>query len=557
MSDRAWRVDELEDESPSATPPSPALVTMHFLLTALRRRWRVWAAFGCVGILLGLGWALSFPPKTVGTVTVVLAHEPSADPQQAISTDVSLLRTRTLAVDVIEELGLDMTPEEFQSTVVSLPVSTDVLILEVSGPDAVAAVARAGALADAYLAFRASQMKSQLEGQTRGYKKRLSTLREQSEDLEQQYDETRASSRGEQQAAALLNKQAQVASEIEEAQQSIEDATLVKDSVIDASSVLDPASRKPPPSRIKAALLAIASGLIGATAVGAGLVLVTALMSNRLRLREEVALALDAPVPVSVAGRIRASWWPFQQIRLPAASVGLLVDALDREVSRPPKRWPPAAGSRKGGQHGTTRRMPPTHPPGAPGRRTHLALATVDTGDAGQLVMAGLATRLAAEGMDVFVVDLTEQGDLELALNSALDHHQDPASRSRPVVYRPDRVPSLERGPLDSPTPIAADRPSAAPWPDAWETADVTLTLGEVDHAVGVEHLRSWADEAVVLVAAGRSSAERLSTTGDLIRSAGLRLLFGMMVGTDRTDETLGLPEDAYRAWPRLARQSS
>ena len=32
MSDQAWRVDELEDESPSATPPSPALVTMHFLL---------------------------------------------------------------------------------------------------------------------------------------------------------------------------------------------------------------------------------------------------------------------------------------------------------------------------------------------------------------------------------------------------------------------------------------------------------------------------------------------------------------------------------------------
>ena len=62
MSDQAWRVDELDDEPPSGARPSPALVTMHFLLTALRRRWRVWVGLGCVGMLLGLGWTLAFPP---------------------------------------------------------------------------------------------------------------------------------------------------------------------------------------------------------------------------------------------------------------------------------------------------------------------------------------------------------------------------------------------------------------------------------------------------------------------------------------------------------------
>ena len=84
----------------------------------------------------------------------------------------------------------------------------------------------------------------------------------------------------------------------------------------------------------------------------------------------------------------------------------------------------------------------------------------------------------------------------------------------------------------------------------------MALTLAEVDPAVGVEHLRSWSEEVVVLVAAGRSSAERLRTTGELVRSAGLRLLFAMMVGTDRTDETLGLPEKTLSAWPRRARLS-
>ena len=569
MSDSAWRVDELEDEPPSTTPASPALVTLHFLLTALRRRWPVWVGLGCVGVLLGLGWALTLPPKTVGTVSLLLAHPPDADPQQALSTDVSLLRTRTLAVDVVEQLDLQMTPEEFQRSVVVLPASTDVLVLEVSGPDDTAAVARAGALADAYLAFRSSQIRSQLEGQTRGTRERISSLRAQSEDLRKQYDETGTGSpAAEQRASALLNQQAQVTTKLEVAQQTVKDATLAADSVIDASFVLDPASRKSPPSEVRAILFAIASGLIGGTATGAGFVLVTALMSNRLRLREEVALALGAPVPISVAGRARASRWT-RRTRLPAASLEILVDALDREVARPTRLGPPAAGTGRG-PHETTRRPLPTR----------LALATVDTGGAGQLVMTSLAARLGTEGLNVLLVDLTASGGLERALDSARDRRRArpggvhlrpeqqpvrrrrvlrevPASLSRALVHRPDRVPSLARGPLDPLATSASDPPPAAPWPDAWDQADVWLTLAEVDPAVGVEHLRSWADEVVVLVAAGRSSAERLHTTGELVRVAGLRLRFAMMVGTDRTDETLGLPETAHRAEPGLERHSA
>ena len=39
---------------------------------------------------------------------------------------------------------------------------------------------------------------------------------------------------------------------------------------------------------------------------------------------------------------------------------------------------------------------------------------------------------------------------------------------------------------------------------------------------------------------AGASTAELLSTTGDLVREAGLALPFAMMVGCDATDESLG-----------------
>ena len=42
--------------------------------------------------------------------------------------------------------------------------------------------------------------------------------------------------------------------------------------------------------------------------------------------------------------------------------------------------------------------------------------------------MAGLATRLAAEGMNVFLVDLSHSGGLELALEQRPDQQEDSSS---------------------------------------------------------------------------------------------------------------------------------
>lgn len=527
MSDGAWRVDELEQEPPAPVAQSPSLVALHFLLDALRRRWRLWVGLGCVGMLMGMVWAMTTPPASVGTVTLRLAHAPDVDPQQALSTDMSLLRTRTLSVEVVERLGLPMTPEAFQQSVVPLPAGSDILVLEVSGPDETAAVARTRALTREFLAFRASQVRSQLEGLTQGHQERLTSLRQQTEALSKEYDQVRASSpRDERQASALLAEQANLATRIENTQQFIDNATLQADSVIEASGVVDPPSLKPPRSELKAVALAMASGLIGATAIGVGFVLVAALTSNRLRRRDEVALALETPVRISVGGRLRPSWWPLRRIRFSSVDLGILVDALEREVSRPPKSWP-TAGTAKNRPHLTARGFPPIR----------LALATVDTEGVGQPVVACLAARLSAEGVDVFIADLSESGGLDAALDSAIREQDDPHAPPRPVVYRPGRVPSFAPGPMD----FAADLSSNQDWRDAWDKADVSLALSEVNPEVGAEHVKSWADEVIVLVAAGRSSAERLRTAGELVRAAGLRLLFAMMVGTDRTDESHGL----------------
>ena len=194
---------------------------------------------------------------------------------------------------------------------VSVPASTDVLVLEVSGPDAVAAVARAGALAKAYLAFRASQIRSQLEGQTRGYRERISSLREESEALRQSVRRDPGQQWWRRAARVCPAQQAGAGCYRDRRGAAVRQGC-DSGGRLGHRRELRPRPGKPEasPSRVKSAILAMISGLIGASAVGAGFVLVMALMSNRLRLREEVAFALDAPVPISVAGHLRPSWWP-------------------------------------------------------------------------------------------------------------------------------------------------------------------------------------------------------------------------------------------------------
>ena len=151
MIDTSWRIEDPDPVEPTVGSTSSGFVSLHFLRSALRRRWPVWVAIAAVGMLLGIAWTGLVPMKGQGTVTLLLAHDPGTDPAVAMSTDVSLLRTRTVAQTAIDDLGLEMTPEAFQETVAITPVTSSVMQIDVAGPDDASAVARASALSDAYL----------------------------------------------------------------------------------------------------------------------------------------------------------------------------------------------------------------------------------------------------------------------------------------------------------------------------------------------------------------------------------------------------------------------
>ena len=80
MSQPAWYVEPDQPDSGAEVGSAPALVTLHYLSGALRRRWAVCVASAVLGALIGVFASVLLPAPASGTVTLMLSHEPGTDP---------------------------------------------------------------------------------------------------------------------------------------------------------------------------------------------------------------------------------------------------------------------------------------------------------------------------------------------------------------------------------------------------------------------------------------------------------------------------------------------
>jgi len=111
---------------------------------------------------------------------------------------------------------------------------------------------------------------------------------------------------------------------------------------------------------------------------------------------------------------------------------------------------------------------------------------------------------------------------------------------ARLVAAVPDPADFAPVGPL-RPASLPAQAVGTGELAAACASADLLLTLITLDPSVGGEHLATWASEAVVVVTAGRSSWTKIHAVGEMIRLAGTRLVSTVLVGGDKTDESLGV----------------
>ena len=246
--------------------------------------------------------------------------------------------------------------------------------------------------------------------------------------------------------------------------------------------------------------------------IGLIIVVIQTLMSDRLRWRGDITQALAAPVRLSV-GTVRVRRWLPRKYRLAVIH--------DSEVRRVVSYLRTVVYGRG---------------------VSSLALISVDNEDVAAATLVSLARFLRAGG---------QAGHCWLICPTALAPHISwvpvpPGSRrwswtsESLVVAVPGPYAVVPVGPLDR-SPARALPAAGEELLAAYHSADLMFTLVTLDHSMGAEYLATWASDAVVVVTAGQSSATRIHSVGELIRRSGAQLVSAVLVGADKSDETLGM----------------
>lgn len=491
-----------------------------FIKAALRRRVRFWCAIAFVGLLIGFGVYVEFPPAYKATATLVLTNAPNENAATAMKTEATLAASFPVAKQVVHQLGLQQSVASFMAASTVTVTTDQVLTVTVGAPSADAAVARTNALATAFLQFRAAYLETQQQNL-------ITELNQQQKQAQQRLDSVNARIK---QVSAEPSSQTQQANlkklQAEEVDansalgqvkayviSTVAASKTAMDSMVQDSKMLDSATLAKH-SRLKSVTLDVAGGLVGGMALGIAIVVVGALVSDRLRRRDDVAEVFGVPVGLSV-GALRKSRW--------------LKDTPRRAAQRDLDMRRVVAYLRNA-------------LPGSSRGPASLAVVAVDDARVAAQAVASLAVSYASEGKKVIAADLS--GKAELArLMGVKGTGMHPVRRDGAnllvAVPEPDDVAPV--GPLQGSTPLAVPAQVDQELVAAGNSADVLLTLATLDPAFGSEYLATWATDAVAMLTAGQSSGERISGVRAMIRLAGMRLDSAVLVEADKSDQSVGV----------------
>jgi len=500
---RPWLDDDATTVEDPPADPAASLVSLGFFTAALRRSKWFWRITAVVGLLIGSALYLKGPHPYQASTTLLLTVGNEAQPGAAILEDQAMAQSHRMAKDTLQKLGLQESVGSFLASYTATPLTDRILEITASAPSSNEAVRRADVLANEFLAFRAAQLDAVQQLQIAALNQQVSQERQQLTSINKQISQLEAQRTSPAQQAKLsaLRGQAGDLTTLEQGVRSEKTGFRINTATLTGSKVLDDASPVKPPSRLKHVLLYAGGGFIIGLILGMAIVVLRALLSDRLRRRDDVAQALGAPVRSVPARRGRVSGRDLERI------VAYLHDAA------------------------------PT------GSRSFAALAVVPVDDprvAAQSVVS-LAVSCAQQGRQVAVADLCNGAPAAMLLGAkGPGIHTASVDGARLVAAVPDPTEFAPIGPLRPKT--AGTQPAdAGELAAACAAADLLITLITLDPSVGGEHLATWAADAVVVVTAGRSSWTKIHAVGEMIRLAGTRLVSAVLVGADRIDESLGV----------------
>jgi len=522
-----WAYEDISvpDERPAqehAAEDGPAdevtgrMVNLGFIRAALRRNRRTWLAAGLIGLIVGCGLYVKFPPAYQASTSLIIANNPNQDAVSAMLTNVTLAESRPVAQAVVDKLGLNQTAASLQAASTASVVTNQILLISANAPTGPGAIALAQTLASQFLQFRAQllaqqqqQVQSVLNGQVTKAQQNLDAINRQIATVSAEPDTPTRQGK----LSVLETNRGKATTSLATLQQTATDneatAETTTATMIQGSQVLNPATADHH-SRIKGALEYVGSAAIAGLVIGVGIVVVRAIVSDRLRRRDDVADVLGAPVRLSV-GNLGSR----------------------RRLGR-------AGGSRREAQR-LVAYLRNAVPRGGP-RPAALAVVAVDNAPAVAPPLVDLARSYAKVGKSVVLADMSPGAPAARLLGvKGPGVHAVTAGDARLTLAVGARDEIAPVGPLSRgrrPAQLAEPNPELVA---ACASADLLLTLVVLDPALGGDYLATWASDVVVTVTAGQSSATRIQAVGDMVRLAGAESVSAVLIGADKGDETLGM----------------
>ena len=417
--------DALEDQP---APLAAGLVSLGFIKAAIRRTALFWCILGAVGLVVGVGVNKEYPASYKASTSVLITYGPNENPTSAVLDNQAIAQSRTVAALALGKLGLQESLGTFAPTITAAVVTDRVLLITVSAPSSTAAVSRANAVAAAFLQFRADQMQTAQQLLLKSLGQEVDQARQNVASIKSQISQLSAQPTSSAQQAKLKNLQTELTQAVTQA--AIDEQTLQDDkastatlSAVTGSVVLDPAVPLAH-SKLKNLLIYAVTGLAVGLALGLSIVIVQAIVSDRLRRRDDVTHALGAPVKLSVGPVKLSRWRPGRHGLAAAKGANVRRIAVHLRGAVPAKAGGLAA----------------------------LAVVPVDDPEAAALSLVSLAVSRAQEGHNVVVADLASGAPAARLLDSKAPGVRSVSVRdARLTLAVPDRDDVAPAGPLGRP----------------------------------------------------------------------------------------------------------
>lgn len=287
------------------------LLDLQALVVAVRRRRRLWGSMALLGLLVGAAVAVLLPPPPTAVTKVLVAHQADQpnDPGTLIRTDAALLHTTRIAGKALQSLGSSERPEDFMQEYGGVGLTNNLLQITATGDSDADAVARAKALADAFVADHVKRIQEAADAEAKALLDQRDRMRGELAQVNKAIGDGSPGSGPKASAnlESLFARRAELTSRITDFGQRAAEARIGTPQLVAGTQVVD-APRALRHSLPRTAATDAVIGLVLGLFLGLAVAAVGTVVADRPVLRREIAANLGASVIAELPGRSPRLW---------------------------------------------------------------------------------------------------------------------------------------------------------------------------------------------------------------------------------------------------------